>query len=264
MITTYHRATAAILFLSANVTFAVPAAGKQKPHQIHHRSPQYAAFEIKLGPYSPDIDSEFSGGETPFADLFGDGLSAMIQLEGDWQIWGGFGSIGIGISAGFFTKSARTFQDDGGNNAPSSGDVRSAGSTSITLVPLALLAVYRFDVLANRWAIPIVPYVKFGPTYTLWFIRDGNGDLSRSAGSGSTGDGSSAQGATWGLQFNAGAALQLDFLEPRAAKTLDHETGVNHSYLFVELLLAQANGFGSSSALRVGDTTLMAGLAFEM
>ena len=38
-------------------------------------------------------------------------------------------------------------------------------------------------------------------------------------------------GLRWGVTF----ALELDFIEPRAARRLDEDWGINHSYLFVEL-----------------------------
>ena len=38
-------------------------------------------------------------------------------------------------------------------------------------------------------------------------------------------------GLRWGVMF----ALELDFIEPRAARRLDEDWGINHSYLFVEL-----------------------------
>jgi len=217
-------------------------------------SPQRFAFEIKLGPYAPDIDSEFAGGPTPFGDLFGDGDSVMIGGELDVQLWQGFGSIGVGVSIGYYGNSANALLDDG--NTPSQSTERSAGETSITLVPMSALLVYRFDVLARRWAVPLVPFVKFGVNYTLWWIHDGAGDVA-------TYEGEEAKGGSAGIQFNVGAALLLDIFEPAAAKALDNDIGINHTYLIFELLHQPADGFGADDKLTVGDTTWQAGLAFE-
>ena len=230
------------------------AAYGQEVEPLH--SPQSFALELKLGPYTPNVDDSVAAG-TPYADIFGDGPGIMAQTELDWQIWRGFGSIALGVSAGYFRQSAQPLRDTGGIGQPSTSTERVAGETAITLVPVSLLAIYRFDVLAQRLHIPLVPYAKIGFNYTFWWMTNGDGDLAQYQGG-------KAQGGSWGLQFNLGLALLLDALEPQAAKNLDTDLGVNHSYLFVELHIVQANRFGSASALDVGDTTLLAGLAFEM
>jgi len=244
--------TRSLLFATAvSLTVVLPmTAWADKPRS--YRSPQHFAVEFKLGPYAPRIDSEFDGA-TPFADLFDSGTGVMFRGELDWQIWRGFGSVGVGASLGYYTKSAAPFVDDGGTGQPASGDERVAGETSIALLPISLLAVYRFDPAADRWHIPLVPYVKLGLNYTLWWIRKGDGDVASY-------EDSDAKGGTLGWQINLGVALRLDVLEPRAAKTLDADVGVNHSYIFFEML--HVDGF-SSEALQVGDTTWMAGLSFE-
>ncbi len=221
-----------------------------------YHSPQNFAVEFKIGPYTPSLDAEFGGSATPYADLFGDSSGLIYEGEFDWQIWRGFGSIGLGISLAYFGQSAAPFGDDSVGGKPASGETRVAGETSITLLPIALLAVYRFDVLANRWHIPLVPYVKAGLTYTFWWIRKGNGDVASDGGS-------DASGGNFGWQVNLGLALRLDILEPNAAKSLDVNAGVNHSYIFFEMKHLAADGFGSAKALDVGATTWLAGLAFE-
>jgi hypothetical protein len=123
-------------------------------------------------------------------------------------------------------------------------------------MPMALLAVYRFDPLWDRLSIPLVPFIKFGLGYTLWWIEKGDGSLAEAGGD-------KARGGSLGLQFSAGAALLLDVFEPSAAKNLDSDLGINHTYAFFEFVHLQADGLGSSSALNVGDTTWQAGLAFE-
>lgn len=220
-------------------------------------SPKRYALEIKLGPYAPNIDSEFQGRASPFADLFGDGIGVMVLAEFDFQLFNKFGSLGIGIQAGWYSNSAAPFLDDSASGStPASGSTTTAGDTTVTLAPISLLAVYRFDVLAERYDIPLVPYVKLGLNYTLWWIRRSDGDISDYLGN-------KASGGSFGWQFNLGIAIQLDVLDRGAARTLDQDYGVNHSYLFAELLHLDANGFGNSSKLQVGDTTIMAGLAIE-
>lgn len=225
----------------------VPAWGERQ------QSPQRFAVEFKLGPYAPDIDAEFDGSSTPFADLFGSGIGLMFIGELDVQVWQGFGSVGIGVSAGYYGNSAPSCEDDGDDQTPAScNSVVEGDRTKITLVPISLLAVYRFDVMANRWQVPLVPYAKLGINYTLWWMRQGDGTVAEI-------NGDRGRGGVFGWQANVGIALQLDIFEPSAARKLDNDLGVNHSYLFIELLHV-----GSGGLPKLGDTTFMGGLAFEM
>lgn len=217
------------------------------------QSPRRFFFEFKLGPYAPNIDSEFDGGAAPFAHIFGDDTHLMFKGEVDVQLWQGFGSIGVGGVIGYYSASAAAYLDDG--NVPSSSATRSGSETSISLIPLSLLAVYRFDWPAIKFSIPVVPFVKAGLNYTVWWI-DVDGKTASF-------DGDEATGGSLGWQFNAGAALVLDILEPQAAKTLDVELGINHTYLFFEFVHVAADGFGSDTSLNVGDTSWQAGIAFE-
>ena len=59
-------------------------------------------------------------------------------------------------------------------NAITEGCTRSSDQTALNVLPFALEAVYRFDVL-TRWRIPIVPYLKGGVAYYLWWIESGSG-----------------------------------------------------------------------------------------
>jgi hypothetical protein len=180
----------------------------------------------------------------------------MVRGEFDYQIWRGFGSVGVGIAGGYYRNSANALLDNSADGTPSTSEELSAGKTAITLVPLSVLAVYRFDVLAERFAIPVVPFAKFGLGYTLWWIEKSDGSLANV-------DGDEAMGGSLGLQINLGLALQLDVFEPTAAKNLDNDIGINHTYLFFEFWYQQADGFGSDKKLDVGDTTWQGGLAFE-
>lgn len=243
----------AVLLIASEVSLAA----KSNPYE----SNQHFAVEIKFGPYSPNIDSEFDGGQTPYEDLFGSGTGLMVQGEVDVQVWHGFGNVGVGFGVGYLSVSAETCADNGGtaeNPVATCGDEdRVEGDkTSLTMLPLALLAVYRFDVMAKRWGIPVVPYLKTGPTYTLWWMRRGDGDVSSVTTS--SGEEQSGRGGVWGLQINAGVGVQIDRLEPSASRKLDSDYGINHTYLFIELL--HALNFGDP---RLGDTTFMGGLALE-
>ncbi len=270
----------------------------------HYRSPQHFALEIKFGPYSPSIDNSAGlKGAQPFANLFQaqnkaniqkngreeePGVKLLTQVEFDYQFFHKFGSIGIGGTFGYYNRSSHSFISTAPNGTTScviTSDpnltaklaanpalvpcTRSGDTTALTVFPISGLVVYRFDVLALKYHIPLVPYVKAGLGYYIWWIQDGNGNTAKAIYYDAkdtaklhphTLDG---YGGSFGLVFNPGIALMLDFLEPTAARTLDNELGINHSYLFCELHYAWVNGFGAANKMDLSDTTLNAGLAFE-
>jgi hypothetical protein len=53
----------------------------------------------------------------------------------------------------------------------------------------------------------------------------------------------------------------LDMLDPGATRSLDMETGINHTYLFFEWDLV--DGLGVNHQLHVGDSSWVLGLMFE-
>ena len=228
-------------------------------------SPQRFALEIKLGPYLPQVDRLYDGpGLGPYATIFGrtnamgettrpprKGLMPVLGFE--WQFWYLGGPIGIGTQIGFFRDSARAIlaQPEPGENIRSGAD-----RVSFMVIPVSMLLVYRFELLADRWKVPLVPYAKGGAAYGFWQTRNSNG-LSRDS------RGNAGRGGVWGWQLNAGMMLRLDFIEPGTAKKLDNLTGINHTYIFAEYQLMRLANFGHPNAIAVGDGTWFAGFAIE-
>ena len=128
---------------------------------------------------------------------------------------------------------------------------RTGDETSLQFYPLALLAIYRADFLHERYSSPIVPYAKAGLDCAIWSVSN-------------SGKSTSTRGRTFGWNASAGIALDLSFIDPEGMRTMDGETGVNGISLFGEFTYLGLNGFGSSSALRLGDMTWVAGLMMEM
>jgi hypothetical protein len=244
--------------LSSGIALLVLMVARPATAQPNRRieSPQYFALELKFGPYAPKIDDEFSGAVQPFEDMFGSGTGLLSRVEFDVQLLRLFGSLGVGLSAGYYNVTGQPCSepaDPTDSSATANCETKVEGDeTTLTLVPLAALAVYRFDLLADRLSIPLVPYVKFGLNYTLWWMRRGDGSVSTNA------DGQKGRGGNLGWQLNAGLALRLDPLDPGAAQTLDSDFGVNHTYLFAELLHVEMSG-----ELQLGDTTVLGGLVIE-
>ena len=244
---------AAALLALATGAFTPRDAGAQVVvgKRDRYDSPQHFAFELRFGPYRPDIDSEFDGqNRAPYRDFFGAGRRLMTQIEVDYQILRRFGSLGVGLGAGYFSAN--------GNNPLADGSgTKTADESTLKIVPLSLSAVYRFDLGYEMYRIPLVPYGKLGLDYGLWWISNGNGEVAHDP-SGGTG-----RGGTLGWHAAVGLSLVLDFFEPDTARQFDAEMGVNHSHVFVELGHWDLSGFGRAGQLRVGDTTWVAGLLFE-
>jgi hypothetical protein len=237
------------------VSLAAPAQAQlfTRPNE-EFRSPKRYALELRLGPYSPHIDDEFAGTpHKPEQLYFEDGLRLMTQVEFDFQFFNRFGTAAVGVSLGYFHETGKGRANE---LATPSGD-----DTKLTLIPAAVMLVYRADQLWNRLRIPLVPYGKIGLNYTLWSVYDGNGEIS--TGGGSKGPGGRGRGGTRGWQGALGLSLALDFIDPGSARELDSETGVNHTYIFAEWAKYAVSGLGQSGRLNVGDTTWVAGLMFE-
>jgi hypothetical protein len=248
----------AVLAAGLGITAAPPAAAQPLLSEAGpdgaFRSPRNFALELRFGPFRPDVDREFAGtGQRPHEIYFGRGRRLMTQLEIDYQLFQGFGSFAIGGVIGYFRQNARAFVETGAGNPT---DERTGDNTRLSLIPTALLGVYRFDVLAYRYGIPFVPYAKAGLNYTLWTVYDGNDRVARS------GD-RRARGASLGWQGTVGVSFLLDVIEPGSARELDGETGINHTHLFLELQTVRSPAFGRSDTLHVGGSTWYLGLMFE-
>jgi hypothetical protein len=205
-------------------------------------------FELRFGPYRPDVDAAF-GAVKPYQKVFGDDTRYMLGAEFDWTPihLAHFGTLGVGGQLGYTSATANAQFADGSG--------ASAEDTKFALWMFSALAVLRIDALAKDTWIPLVPYAKVGPSVGLWEASNGLGT--------SEVDGVIGKGKTYGLTYAVGALLLLDFLDRQAAKTFDAEQGVRHTYLLGEYVVADVNGAGQSSAMRVGDKTWALGLAME-
>ncbi len=222
-------------------------------------TPREFAIEVRFGLYTPNVDSEFGGGNTapqPQLYTFGSKQRPMWQIEFDWEFLQKFGTLALGGVVGYYKENSHACKLSGlsadGQCADPSGD-----NTGLRLIPLAALLVYRMDEAANYWKIPLVPYAKFGLNYTIWTVTNGDGNVATYP------SGGRGQGGTMGWQAAAGLSLQLDFLDPGAARGFDADAGVNHTYAFFELDHIDGSGLYRKDVLRVGDNTWFAGLMFE-
>lgn len=214
------------------------------------RSPQHAAFELRFGRYVPEVDENVPG--SPFREFFGTTDRFLIGFEIDWQALRipHLGSVGPGLGFGY-TRITGT------NRLPAdSGDVGVSVSQSSTLnvMPMYLVGVLRIDALMRELKVPIVPYVKAGFGWALWWVNDGIGIARNDAGL-------KGSDLSFGPQWALGGMLLLDGIDQGSAKALDNEAGVNNAYLFGEWYNSE---LGGDSRMEVGTSTWMVGFALEM
>lgn len=279
-----------------------------EPHGSRE-SPRRFAFELKFSPYIPAVDSSpvfqsGNGPKTPFSDYFGSdsepaGLTPprglLTQGEVDYQFLNRFGSLGIGLTGGYYRRSAPAFTSAPGSARPAcsvrgNGEgwreyhkevAGSDGKTTTTivpydscvsgdesifnLVPVSLLLVYRFDELSKRYRIPIIPYVKAGFGAYFWWISSSASFASSLSTKDADGNTVSrdVSGATYGLVVHPGLAIDLSAIDLQASRVIDAEIGLNRVSLFVELHSAFMSGWAQKNKLDLSDLTFNAGISFE-
>ncbi len=217
-------------------------------------SPRNFLLEIKFGPYTPNIDSAFEGPDKPYQTIFGGESMVLSTIQFEYQFLQKYGMASAGVGIGFSWIKGKGLLSGG---APSND------STSLYLLPLNMSVSYHLDIGARRWSIPLVPYGRVGIDYVIWWTTDGLNHISAWAPS----PGAPRQigyGGVWGYHIAGGLKLLLDVFAPNMARTFDIEIGVNHTYLFAELLHRVVDDFGSSNSMRLGDTTVLFGIAFEI
>ncbi|MEO6600685.1 MAG: MXAN_2562 family outer membrane beta-barrel protein [Polyangiaceae bacterium] len=214
---------------------------------MHYESPQNGALEARFGRYIPQIDKTVPG--SPFKDAFGSTSRYMFGLEGDWQALRipHLGTLGPGLGWGYTRATGKARITATGKPA--------AEDTALSIMPFYLVAVFRADVLARDYSIPIVPYAKLGMGYALWWASDG-GNTARE-------NGVLGKGVSFGPQFALGGMFLLDFLDEQTARDADNGLGINNSYIFAEWLDSELDAFGSKNRLNVGANSWVMGLAIE-
>ena len=238
--------------------FAVDESTIFETRKRNYESPQNFAFELRMGPYIPDIDSDPAlGGKqiwhqvfgNPYQSVFGTSQRLLVAAELDWQVLKipHFGNLGPGVSFGYTSMSAPALRSD--TKTPSAED------TSLDVYPMYAVAVMRFDMLDRDLHIPLVPYAKAGMGLAFW--RASN-DVGTSSANGIEG-----KGHTFGYHVAGGVSLDLNAFDRLAARSFDEAMGVNHTYIYGEWMFMALDGIGQTDALRVGSSTWVAGLSFD-
>ena len=216
----------AILFLACA---ALPAAAAGP-------SPRWGAAEVSFGGYRPNVDREF-GGNGPFAATFGGKRNLFFRADLAKALLTGYGELDVGIGLGYWEKYGV------GHSATGLG----SDSTALKIIPTRLSLTYRFDQVAERFRwLPIAPYVRASFDRYNWWVNNGSGSTANS-------NGKSGSGATNGYSFSGGIAVLLDSIDPDLAREADRDTGINHTYLFIDFTKSYIRDFGSSQSWDLSD-----------
>lgn len=216
---------------------------------------------FRIGPYTPAIDDQIGGPKPgPFEQMFGKQQHMLVMLDVDRVLWSGFGQLGVGLTLGYWQKTARAFAMD--SSQTDSERARAADRNAFRLIPTALSAVYRFTWLDDEYGVPVVPYARAGLAYYLWWITVANGDFAKICGNDGMNCGNKAYGASLGVQGSLGLSIRAERIDASAAMSM-RQSGIEHAGIYGELSVAKVDGFGSDKKLSVGDATWFAGVEFE-
>jgi len=225
------------------------------PAQTHpFRSAQHFALEIRVSPYTPNVDDEPGLQGTPFKDRFGDNPRIAMGLEFDWQTFRipYVGTIGPGLGASIVSM---------GRPAVTASGKQSGDEYGLSIYPMYLSAVLRADTFWRGLGVPLVPYAKLGFAVGFWRASNALG-TSKSTLPGEA-QPVPGRGMTFGTHMAGGLAFALDAIDSGASRNMDNFLGINNTYVYAEYYWLNLNGLGQDKALYVGTNTWAAGLAFE-
>lgn len=227
-----------LLLLAASAAWSGAALAQSDANSIpaarNISSPERFILELRAGPYQPDL-----GGNGAFDRYFGGDVGPMLGMQ-------------IGYIAYRVPNVAYLTLGGGFGWASYSGHASAVNSltavtedTSLTLLPLSAIATLRIDALPRRLGLPFIFVGKVGWQWTHWDTD--------------TGAKSDASGWSTGLTYGAQLALDLDSFDGAAARSLDEEWGINHSFAFFEVYRFSPVG----NSLPVGGTAWILGLGFN-
>ncbi len=220
----------------------------QDKHYGYKQTEQEIAFEVRFGPYLPELPNQ-TGAVPSFGDQLIRKHRVMVGFEADWQALRVPEILSLGPGAGVGYTSLKNWGTYNGGR----GD--QLYNASLKVFTQWVWAVLRVDVLQQKFALPFVFYGKLGAARASWWSN--NRPYYNYAQNVS--DSGSAQGLAWA----AGAMFDLGCLDPDRAQRMDTISGVNHMYLFWEWYKFNLNDFGSG-VNQVGDSTWALGWAMDM
>ena len=173
--------------------------------------------ELRFAPYRPNVDDEFADRGSPvrpFAEIFGTSRRLMSQLEIDRHVLHRGGTWAIGAAVGYYRVDRRL-------------------AVGRPADPHRRRDVAAVDPALRRARLPR-GHAARPPRLAGRSLREGRPRLHALA------DGrhreSDSSGRTFGWHAAAGVTLDLSFLDPEAAHSMDREAGVNQTALFFEVV----------------------------
>ncbi|MEK7703511.1 MAG: MXAN_2562 family outer membrane beta-barrel protein [Myxococcota bacterium] len=235
-------------------------------------APPSWGMELRMGPFRPRI-SDNARDRDYYALIYADHNKRSVfknrpllkTVETSRYLLTGFGLLGATVSVGHWVATAptRVCQDPNDANVtvgctPASVWQSTPGNdtTALTVVPIGVGVVYRFDFASRRLSVPLVPYAKAGLDYALWWNTAG-GRLSKSAVT-------KGSGGTLGYTGALGLMLNLDWIEPNTASRARATSGIADSYVYVDWTLRVSDGFSDPKRLGTSGRVLAVGLALDM
>ena len=210
---------AALVLLPTAVQAQIASERWDRIEQVEAGSPERLLIEpFAIGPYEPNAVTETrTPSGTPLFSDSGPLLQASLQ------------AIVLRIPRiGMLTAGARIGRVSYTASAIDSASGQPTGEeTSLQAWLFTPRAGLTLDALA-RHGVPFVLGLGVGYDLIPW--------------SSTTGEREEGSGLSHGLRWSARLGLELDFAEPRAARRLDEEWGINHTVLFFELAGSRAGG----------------------
>jgi hypothetical protein len=204
------------------------------PAARNFTSPERFIIELRGGPYQPDLGSNRS-----FDRFLGDDSGPLLGTQISYIAYRlpniAYLTVGGGFAWVNFTGTA--VEDPGGELV--------SEETSLTLLPLTAIGSLRVDVLPRMLKIPFILVAKVGWQWTHWDTDTGAKD--------------DAAGWSVGPVYGVQLALDLDSFDSAAARSMDEEWGINHSFAFFEIYHFEPVG----KSLAVGGTAWVLGLGFN-
>lgn len=180
-------------------------------------SPQYVSVDLGIGPYNPD------GNRQVFNQFFADDHGPLLTMSAMFHVYRipYVGMLGVTVSGAWARYGGQACLD-----------IACTATVDETLrydlFPLALEATLRADGLEHHLDVPLFFEGGVGAEYARF--RESKGGVRES------------WGGALGLRWHGRVGLYLDVFEPRAARALDEQHGINHSYVYFELRGSQATG----------------------
>jgi hypothetical protein len=233
-----RRAALALPLLAAALGLA--------PARAAAESPLVGSFEIRAGTYRPNDDARLDPlppGGGPYQRSFGSGRPWGFRLHGARSLpWRAYGTVELGGGAGYWEVKGHALD---GSGQPTSEQ------TAFKIIPTELTATWRFDLVWEKYKVPLVPYARVSLQHYAWWITGPGGSTVKSGGT---------NGYAWG----GGLGLVLDFIDPMLARELDADAGVNHTMLIFDVTNTKVDDFGKYASFDLSDTqpTYSVGLLF--